>query len=225
MRSQETESTDTDASDLAQRAIDGIREMIVRQELAAGEKVRQVDLAAKLGLSRSPLREALRSLEADGVVSYQPNRGYVVTRLSPEELVQLYRMRELLETELIMSLRAPSKSELKQLRASNAEMRKAIKDASGREILSANRRFHWQMFALSPLSLVRREVERLWSLSEQYRAAYLSLPDTRQRVVGEHEAMLDALANGDLKALLRLQNAHRMASERAVLAWFGAHGA
>jgi DNA-binding GntR family transcriptional regulator len=58
-----------------------IRGLIIDGVLLPGEKIRQADLAAKIGVSRSPLREALRTLESEGVVSYEINRGYVVARL------------------------------------------------------------------------------------------------------------------------------------------------
>ena len=66
---------------LARRAADAVRDMIRRGDLLPGEKVHQVDVAKIAGISRSPLREALRTLEAEGLVRYESNRGYVVSRL------------------------------------------------------------------------------------------------------------------------------------------------
>src|SRR6201988_2017021 len=76
---------------LTLEAADQIRDLIVRRVLLPGEKIRQVELANRVGVSRSPLREALRTLESEGIVSYEINRGYVVSRLDRHDLEQIYR--------------------------------------------------------------------------------------------------------------------------------------
>ena len=70
------------------------------------------------------------------------------------------------------------------------------------------------MFAMSPLDLVRQEVERLWNLSESYRAAYLLLPGSIDRVLAEHEEMIGALEALDLERLVDLADGHRANAER-----------
>jgi DNA-binding GntR family transcriptional regulator len=91
-------------------------------------------------------------------------------------------------------------------------------------MLSANRGFHDALFALSPLDLVVAQVRRLWNLSHPYQATYLWLPDTRDRVVEEHEAMIDALRQGDRRTLVKLADAHRAAAEATVLGLLEARG-
>src|ERR1700719_4944406 len=86
------------------RAATLIRGMVFDGILLPGEKIRQVELAERIGVSRSPLREALRTLESEGVVTYEINRGYVVARLDDEDLAQIHRMRTLLEDELLRTV-------------------------------------------------------------------------------------------------------------------------
>jgi DNA-binding GntR family transcriptional regulator len=74
------------------------------------------------------------------------------------------------------------------------------------------------MFAMSPLDLVRQEVERLWNLSESYRAAYLLLPGSIDRVLAEHEEMIGALEALDLERLVDLADGHRANAEAIVSA-------
>jgi DNA-binding GntR family transcriptional regulator len=209
-------------SDLTRRAVEALRELIVRRELAPGQKIRQVELAERLGLSRSPLREALSSLEAEGLLAHLPQRGYVVARLHVDHLAQVYRMRELLEAEVLRTARRPTPHELAQLRALNAEIAEALADGSLDRMLAANRAFHLALFALSPLGLVRREIERLWNISEPYRAAYLCLPQTRRRIIREHAAMLEALERGDTARVVRLADRHRAAAAATVTALLAA---
>src|SRR5258705_13989902 len=92
----------SEAAELTKQAADRIRDLIVRRQLLPGEKIGQVELARRLGVSRSPLREALRTLESEGIVTYEKNRGYLVARLDADELAQVYRLRAILEAELLL---------------------------------------------------------------------------------------------------------------------------
>src|SRR5690606_21958873 len=76
-----------------------LRRSIVSGELAPGQPIRQASIAQRLGVSRVALREALKTLEAEGQVVYQPHRGYSVAELSLRDLLEVYRMRQLLEAE------------------------------------------------------------------------------------------------------------------------------
>jgi DNA-binding GntR family transcriptional regulator len=201
---------------LTLQAVDEIRELIFRHVLLPGEKVRQVELAQRVGVSRSPLREALRTLESEGMVSYEPNRGYVISRLDADDLAQIYRMRTLLEFEILRTIK-PAAAAVAEIAQHNADMVKAIEAENISAILRANREFHFSIFALSPLSLFRREVRRLWQLSEGYRATYLWLPETRERIVQEHTAIIDALASLDISKLVELCMRHRDQSETVVV--------
>jgi DNA-binding GntR family transcriptional regulator len=78
---------------LASDAAEKLRGLIAARLLLPGEEIRQVDIASQLGVSRSPLREALRTFESEGVVLYEANRGYVVAKLAVHDLAQIYRLR------------------------------------------------------------------------------------------------------------------------------------
>lgn len=83
------------------QVLDELRRMITSGELEGGRQVIQDSLAAKLGVSRVPLREALKVLEGEGHVVYRPHRGYFVTELSVADLEEAYRIRALLEAEAL----------------------------------------------------------------------------------------------------------------------------
>jgi DNA-binding GntR family transcriptional regulator len=203
---------------LTVQAADQIRELIVRGELLPGEKIGQVELARRVGVSRSPLREALRTLESEGIVTHEANRGYVVSRLAADDLAQIYRMRSLLETELLQTIVRPSPEILRRLSTLNREMVDAREVGSVSDMLRANREFHFTIFEMSPLTLFCREIRRLWQLSEGYRATYLWLPQTRVRIVKEHEQIIDALREFDVPKVMELSGQHRSASGDVVVA-------
>jgi DNA-binding GntR family transcriptional regulator len=203
--------------DATARAVRTLRDMVMSRRLGPGQQLRQDGLAEEIGLSRSPLREALRTLETEGLLIHVPNQGYFVARLRSSELRQIYLMRRLLETELLTTLRPPSVQELSELREENRQIQRSVSQAKLAQMLRANRRFHFGIFALSPLKLVIRQVERLWHLSESYRAAYLWLPAAQERIVDEHVAMIAALESHDAKRLIAVADRHRSTAEAAVI--------
>jgi DNA-binding GntR family transcriptional regulator len=214
-----TDSTRSEPQQLTLEAAARIRGLIIDRVLLPGEKIRQVELAERLGVSRSPLREALRTLESEGVVTYVTNRGYVIARLDEEDLVQIFRMRALLEGELLRTITRPEPAVLSQLKDMNDAMMAAIDARDVVKLLRSNREFHFTIFELSPLNQFRREVERLWQLSEGYSAQWWwRMPEARTRINIEHKSIISALRKFDLDRLVELCDAHRTGGfERTVL--------
>jgi DNA-binding GntR family transcriptional regulator len=194
-----------------------LRDLVMHGDLSPGQQLRQEELSEQLGVSRSPLREALRALETEGLVRHSRNQGYFVVKLNRSEFTQVYLMRRLLETELLSSVEMPTESELARLRALNKAVGDAAEDGSVGAMLAANRAFHFGIFKLSHQDQIVRQVQNLWHLSEAYRATYLWLPDTRERVLHEHEQMLDALTTGDVPRLIEICDKHRSTCEDTVV--------
>jgi DNA-binding GntR family transcriptional regulator len=187
-----------------------IRGLIIDRVLLPGEKVLQVELAERIGVSRSPLREALRTLESEGLVAYETNRGYVVARVGDDDLAQIYRMRELLEDELLRTVRRPDAEVLNELKDLNDKMMISIDERNVTEVLRYNREFHFKIFDLSPLGQVRKEVGRLWQMSDIYSAAWWRRqPEAKKRINAEHRAIIAALRKFDLDKLVEICATHR----------------
>jgi DNA-binding GntR family transcriptional regulator len=213
---------DTDAGagplHLTLQAAAQIRGLIIDRVLLPGEKIGQVELAERIGVSRSPLREALRTLESEGVVTYVANRGYVVARLDDEDLAQIFRMRGLLEAELLRTVKRPESEVLSKLKDFNEQMMSAIDSRDVAQVLRANRDFHFTIFELSPLNQFRREVQRLWQQSEGYSAQWWwRMPEARTRINTEHKSIIAALRKYDVDRLVELAEGHRIGGfERTV---------
>jgi DNA-binding GntR family transcriptional regulator len=195
------------------RVADEIRRMIVSGELLPGNPVRQEHMADRLGVSRLPVREALRQLSADGLVSHVHNVGYTVTRLNQEEFGQIYTMRRLLETEVIRDLPRPTGEQLAGIIASNDAVARAGEWLNLAEMRARNQEFHFAIFRLSPRGLIVDEIERLWNLAAPYHAMYLYSPDGRRAILTEHARMIDALSAGDNARLVALMDDHRHGSQ------------
>lgn len=200
-----------------QRVVESLRAMIMHSQLAPGQQIRQDEVADILGVSRSPLREALRILETEGLVGHSRNQGYFVIRINSDELVQVYLMRKLLETEILLSLKHPDPGDLDALSEANDAVAEAVTSTSVTEMLATNRHFHFLLFGWSRYPMVVIQVERLWNLSESCRATYLWMPEMRLRIVEEHSDMIAAYADYDLERLVEVADAHRDAAKASVL--------
>jgi DNA-binding GntR family transcriptional regulator len=201
---------------LAERAALALREMVRDGVLLPGQPIRQGAVAEQLGISRVPVREALKGLEADGLVEASPTGGFVVVRLSTDELSQIYLMRRLLETELLRRIDSAAEPDLATLIALNARMADQV-DNPTRELASLNEQFHFEMFAMSGLRHIVVEVQRLWRKTSPYRLVYSAEHAARARIVAEHDGLIRALRAGDTALLVRLADEHRHTSERDVV--------
>jgi DNA-binding GntR family transcriptional regulator len=124
-------------------------------------------------------------------------------------------MRKLLESEVLRSLSAPTAETLASLRRTNELISALTPRASQYQILESNRTFHFQLLRISPLDLVVREVERLWQISDTYRALLGDdfFSSAHGRIVAEHAAMIDALERADFAMLVSIADEHRAAAE------------
>ncbi len=197
------------------RALDFMRNAILEGSLSPGEKIHQKDVAEVIGISRIPLREALCTLAAEGLLSYTPNRGYTVPKLGQEEAKQIYRMRQLLEDDLMAQIREPSVNDIARLHRLNDAMISSINDDLSL-FVSLNREFHFALFEMSGAELIVAELNRLWAMSDAYRAIYLYEPNNAERATLDHERIIAAVAARDTELTVRLLHEHRGQAESHV---------
>lgn len=184
--------------------LDQLRASILDGSRAAHTLIRQEDLAASYGVSRMPVREALRTLEAEGLVVNRPNRGVVVAPLDPEEALEIFDIRASLEA---LALRRSIPRMDEGQRAAAAAALQSLETASAEQASAAHRKFH--------LSLSAAAGDRLLRLIAQYIDAagrYLLLEATQAGTVDEdryeHRALLEAALAGDVRGAARLVERH-----------------
>jgi len=189
---------DPPAGAASERIAAHLREAILRGDIAPGERIRQEEVADRLGTSRLPVREALRILEAEGLTEHAANKGARVPRLDPAELDVLYRMRERLEPlALTESLPHLSDADIAGLAGVHERI---MADDDLAEFLALDREFHLGSYAGCASEQLAGSVVRLWNSTQPYRRAFMSLPGRphrREVVDHEHRLILDALARRD----------------------------
>lgn len=194
----------------AQQAVfEQLRHEITTGALPPGSPIVQETLAGRLNVSRIPIREALKRLEAEEYVSYAPHFGYHVTKLTLDELSEVFRLRDLLEEELIRDAMPAADDELiVEMREAMAEMDRVAGADDLVALGIANRRFHVLTFTRSGMERTKRIVTQLWNTADAYRPLYADLMDM-SKVNAEHEQMIEAMAERDLERLVALNHEHR----------------
>jgi DNA-binding GntR family transcriptional regulator len=184
-----------------------LRDAIVGGRYAPGERLRQEEIASEMGISRVPVREALRQLETEGLVTLAPHAGATVAQLDPHELDEIYAIRIALEPMLIAESAARlDADQIGHLRGLVAEIEASVETPE--HWLDLDRRFHVASFAAAPMPQARELAEGFWNRTQHYRRAHV-LGMTREDlgvVHLEHRLILDALErrNGeDAGAALR----------------------
>jgi DNA-binding GntR family transcriptional regulator len=174
-----------------------IRGRIRAGTLAGGERVVPEAIASELSISRMPVREAIRQLDSEGLLTIRPNRGAVVTTLTPDEVRELFEMRSVLE-----GLAARKASLLMdddtgdQLYLILRRMSRAI-ETSVDAFLQQHDAFHDAIGQRAGGTWLAAENRRLGAAVEPYLRLYFSLPDKAQTAMDEHVALLDTLLARD----------------------------
>jgi DNA-binding GntR family transcriptional regulator len=197
-----------------------IRDHIRSMRLLPGEQVRQSDWAARVGVSRVPVREALNSLALAGVLTHDPNRGFFLTKYSQTELAQLHKVRGIIEVECVRTLDWPSAKEMKALKDLNADMRDAVMNGDSARWLQAHDELHLMVLSLSPLTVLAEEADRLYVRTESFRAlrAHNTLQSSHADSMYQRE-VIEVLQEHDRDRLIDLYSQKMRVREDDLQQW------
>ena len=191
--------------------LDLVEQLLIRAiasgEIAPGEPLRQLELADRLGISATPVREALRRLEAQGLVVRQPHRGVRVAEVEPEEMAELYIIRAALEG-LAVEHAVPNLT-AKDVRALE-QIHERLEAGRAKGALKSLRRlnfdFHTTLYRHSELPRLTRIIDSLWPLFPW--DSMWAVPGRAASSAVEHREILDALRAGDAAAAGRAMRRH-----------------
>jgi DNA-binding GntR family transcriptional regulator len=207
--SSEGENGGRRAADSSERAYNAIRKLLVEFKLKPEERINELQLARKFGLSRTPVREALNRLASEGFVSLTPNRGFFVRSLSTEGLLDLYELRSVIECAAFrfMCERATDEG-IERLRAYWASIVDGYNEQSPDAILAEDEGFHLLIAELSgnpelvtQLIAINARIRFIRRIQIEHRTHDKTLIDT-------HSAIVDAAVKRDVKRGLALLRNH-----------------
>lgn len=205
------ETTMQRGGDAGERIAEQLRADILSGDLLPGTRIRQEELAERFGASRVPVREALRILVHDGLVTSVANSGSWVSQLTLAECEEVYLMRERLEP-LLLRYSAPrlTDEDLEELTriAGRVEAASTAGDVDG--FLQADREFHLASYAYADTQQLGDLITKLWNTTAPYRRAYVATwtPELRRLANDEHNILIETLRDRDLDEAERVLSGH-----------------
>ncbi|MBV8650408.1 MAG: GntR family transcriptional regulator [Alphaproteobacteria bacterium] len=192
-----------------------LRSAILKGALDEGAALRQDDLAATFGVSRMPIREALRQLEAEGLVDFQPHKGAIVALLPRDEIWEVYEMRVMAET-FALRLSLPHLTVVMLDRAAAL-----LEEAEGEPDVTRwgilNRQFHLTLLSGAPRKRLTALIDQLHNAVDRYLRFLLANLDYEQRSQEEHRVILAACRAGDVDGAVEALRQHLTGGGRAMV--------
>src|SRR5579884_160960 len=198
---------DGDASLLADRAYVALRDLIVSLELQPGALVTEPELVARLGIGRTPVREALRRLAQERLIDVYPRRGMLVTTVDVRDLGRLCEVRAALEPEAArLAAERATQADVDEISSLLAELR-ASRKRDERALIALDRRIHSAIYRASHNQFLAETLE--WYYTHALRIWMLALERTTlSAAVHEHAELLEAIRRGNAARSAELMRAH-----------------
>lgn len=193
-----------------------VRHMIVDGELTAGERINEVHLSQQLGVSRTPLREALALLAHEGALETIPRIGHFVRPLTVDEIEQLYQIRPLLDPEALRLAGLPAKEKIGRLRDLNESIA-AAKEPD--EVISADDEWHIELISDCPNKILVDLIKQFIRRTHRYEVALMRERKHVVTATTNHRSILAALKRRDLDAACGALRVNLESGRAPIVAW------
>ena len=210
-----------DRSNLAIEVANILRESITKGDFPPGMHLVEIPMAEKLGISRGPLREALRILEAEGLVESFPGRGSFVTQVSERNIREVYSLRCILETEAVkLAIINGTQEDIGKLDEILKAMFAAAKQEDITEVSLLDFQFHTQIWTMADHILLKDILEGFNTQIKRYVAVHTTLYEDLTEGISDHKNILEALRNHDEKVAIELIKKHLEVASKKVIEHF-----
>lgn len=186
-----------------------LRQAILRGELKPGERLMEIQLANKLGVSRTPIREAIRKLELEGLVLMIPRKGAEVADITEKSLMDVLEVRKALE-ELSVQLTCDriTKDEIYELKKAAENFKETLKSRDITEIAEADVRFHDVIYTATKNQKLIQLLNNLHEQMYRYRIEYLKNEEFYPKLLQEHEEIISRISKGEREAAAKIVCEH-----------------
>ena len=193
-----------------QEAVVGhLRNLILTGQLVPGQRLLQEELAEKLGISRTPIREALQQLANQGLVNISSYKGASVARFSAPEMIEIYSVRIALESYAAsLATEKVTDEDLERLETLMQEMGKAVLNRDFEHLVEAHHEFHASIYAIAGKQRLYEHIIQYLDLTNLYQRMALSLGRGADDPIKEHSDMLETLRRRDAEAIGRMVRIH-----------------
>ena len=195
-----------------------LRKAILKGELKPGERLMEIVLAERLGVSRTPVREAMRKLELEGLVVMIPRRGAQVANITEKDLNDVLEVRIALENLSIENACARmTEEQLAELKKAGRYFEETIKEGNLVKLAEADVAFHEVIYKASDNRRLNQVLNNLREQIYRYRVEYLKEEETRNVLVKEHEEIYEAIKNRDVKKAQEISFRHIENQREAII--------
>lgn len=204
---------------------ENLRREIVEGKLNPGEKLTFSKLSEKFGLSETPIREAVKKLESEGLLSITPHVGAIVSKIDADEIIEFYLIRtelESLATKLAISY--ITDSEIENLNANIEEMGVAISMKRFESLGKLNKEFHLGIYRSAPFPHLYKLIAELWDKVHRIRSVdgvFIVAPERALESLAEHKEIIEAIKQKNRKLAAELVTKQKLNSLRAIARFFG----
>ncbi len=203
---------------MPQVVAEAIRALILDGTLRPGQRIHQEEMARRLGVSATPVREALRQLAVEQFVTVAPQRGVFVAELSADDIEEIYLMRDALEGFAARLAAANlSATDVARLEDHLERMKSAARRRAVQEFLGADRAFHAVVFGAAHRRTLEQKIFHLWDNSTRAALSVLSHPEMMDFAIRMHQEILDACRAHDADLLALKTRQHTMETSRRVI--------
>lgn len=195
-----------------------LRKAILTGQLRPGERLMEVHLANKLGVSRTPIREAIRKLELEGLVIMIPRRGAEVAQITEKSLKDVLEVRRTLDVLSVeLACERISEEEMEQLKIACEEFEKATKGKDASEIAKADVRLHDIIVDATGNQRLKQLVNNLSEQMYRYRFVYIKDESQHEKLIAEHREIYEGILTGDKERASRAAGIHIDNQERSII--------
>jgi len=203
---------------LREAVCETLRDAIRKGILEPGERLMEVQLAEELGISRTPVREAIRKLEQEGYVIMMPRRGTYVADVSESDVKEIFEIRSALEALATgLAARRIEQEELETLQSLLFEIEGYIKQKDIEKIVETDIKFHGLLYQVSRNERLVNIISNLKEQLARFRTLSMSYPGRLYETLEEHSEMVEAIANGDVSAARDAAEHHMERAEKTLL--------
>ena len=197
---------------------ENLRKAILEGQLKPGQRLMEVQLAEQLGVSRTPVREAIRKLELEGLVVMLPRKGAYVANMSLKDIVDVLEVRASLEG-LSASLAAERMHEddIKKLEKIVQDFKEHASSGDVEQLLKMDVEFHECIFKAANNKRLHQLINSLWEQVYRFRVTYISDYDSSLSIVEEHNKILDAIEKGDCELAKKYATDHIINAEHFMI--------
>lgn len=212
---------EAERGNISAAAADAVRAMIVDGRLSAGDRLNEVHLAQQLGVSRTPLREALSGLVAEGALIARPRLGYFVRPLTLEEFEQIYDIRPLLDPEALRLAGIPSPKRIARLEKLNADLARA----KGLRAIEIDDAWHMELLADCPNKVLIEMIQNIIVRTRRYELALMREQKNVGEATQDHLRIMAALKAGDLDKACAALKRNMQSGREPIVKWLKARAA